>query len=155
LTTAIIPNYSGQRGGIDFESIDAGYTTYSADGSISAAVVSVGGFIPYSSAAAYAVQGKVVTITGAGIVGFGNAGDPIIGKIQKIDWDYKCSVQDEGYANVPGISNCLPTPNQLVCCNGAGAVSAVVSANFAGKRTAVCISTDSTVNPPNVMILIA
>ncbi len=127
------------RGGVDFEGIGAEYATFQAAPAIQAAVA--------VSGAAY-VEGKAVTITGNGEVGFGTNGAPLLGKALKYEGDGYLSVQYKGYTALPGVRGSLPTAGSFLVVDGAGAVKA--SAGAVGPARA--ISVDSTTN--TVMVLI-
>lgn len=90
-----------------------------------------------------AVEGKAVTVTGNGEMGFGSAGAPLRGIIEKYEDDGYMTVQVEGFKEgVPGVS---VTANDFLCVDGNGAVSKVASGN-AGPAYAVSVdSTDNTV----------
>lgn len=126
--------------GIEFEGIGALYVTVQAAGSVSSVALISG---------AAAVEGKAVTVTGNGQMGFGTAGDPLRGIIDKYEDDGYMTVQVKGFRTAPGISGALPDPNSFVCVNGSGAVSAVASGN-AGP--AYAMSVDSTENTIVVFI---
>jgi hypothetical protein len=123
--------------GIEFEGIGALRATFKAHGSVSAVALASG---------AAAVEGKAVTVTGNGEMGFGTAGDPLRGIIETYEDDGYMTVQVKGFKEgVPGISGALPAANDFLCVNGAGAVSKVASGN-AGLAYAVSVdSTDNTV----------
>lgn len=128
------------RGGVDFEGIGARYTTYKASTSLKSIVAASG---------VAAVEGKAVTITGNGEVGFGSAGDPLLGKVDKYESDGYVTVQDAGYAEFPGVSGSLPTAGNYVVVNGQGAV--VASAGATGPAKAVSVDATNL----KVMVLIA
>lgn len=127
------------RGGLDFEGIAAVYATFQADGSVSSVALASG---------VAAVEGKAVTITGNGIAGFGTAGKPVLGRIDKYEGDGYMTVQTGGYAKLPGVPGSLPTAGDFLVVNGNGAVTA--SAGAVGPARA--ISVNSTSN--TVMVLI-
>lgn len=107
------------RGGLSFEGVGAKYVTVQAAGSVSA--------VALVSGAAY-VENKAVTCEGNGIYGFGNAGDPIRGIIDKYEDDHYMTIQFAGFREgVPGVSGALPTANEHLAVNGAGAVSEVAT----------------------------
>lgn len=128
------------RGGVDFEGIGAEYVTVQAHGSVSSVALASG---------AAAVEGKAVTVTGNGQMGYGTAGAPLKGVIQKYEADGYMTVQVKGFKTAPGISGALPTAGDFLCVNGAGAVSKVASGN-AGP--AYAISVDATANTAMVFI---
>jgi hypothetical protein len=129
------------RGGLDFEGIAAVYATFQADGSVSAVMLASG---------VAAVEGKAVTIAGNGIAGFGSAGNPLLGRIDKYESDHYMTVQTGGYTKLPGVSGSLPTAGDFLVVNGSGAVQA--STGAAGPARA--ISVDDTANVNTVMVLI-
>jgi len=107
------------RGGIGFQGIGAKYVTVKAAGSISA--------VALASGLAY-LDNKAVTCEGDGLYGFGNAGDPIRGIIDKYEADHHMTVQFAGFReNIPGVSGALPTANEHLAVNGSGAVSEVAT----------------------------
>lgn len=128
------------RGGVDFEGIGAEYVTVQAHGSVSSIALVSG---------ATAVEGKAVTVTGNGQMGYGTAGAPLRGIIQKYEADGYMTVQVKGYKTAPGISGALPSAGDFLCVNGNGAVSKVASGN-AGPAYAV--SVDTTANTVMVFI---
>jgi hypothetical protein len=129
------------RGGVGFEGIGAEYVTVQAHGSVSSVALVSG---------ASAVEGKAVTVTGNGQMGYGTAGDPLRGIIQKYEDDGNMTVQVKGFKEgVPGISGALPAANDFLCVNGAGAVSKVASGN---NGPAYAVSVDSTANTVVVFI---
>jgi len=127
------------RGGLDWEGIGYRGVPYKAN----AALVSM---VAVSGVAA--VEGKAVTLTGNGEVGFGSAGDKLLGKLDKYESDGYVTVQDAGYASMPGVSGNLPTYNAFLVVNGNGAV--MPSTGAVGPARA--ISVNSTSN--TVMVLI-
>jgi len=107
------------RGGIGFQGIGAKYVTVKAAGSISA--------VALASGLAY-LDNKAVTCEGDGLYGFGNAGDPIRGIIDKYEADHHVTIQFAGFReNIPGVSGALPTANEHLAVNGSGAVSEVAT----------------------------
>lgn len=107
------------RGGLGFEGIGEKFVTVQAAGSVSA--------VALVSGAAY-VENKVVTCEGDGLYGFGTAGDPIRGVIDKYDSDHYMTIQFAGFReDVPGISAALPTANEHLAVDGSGAVSEVAT----------------------------
>lgn len=129
------------RGGLDFEGIAAVYATFQADGSVSSVALASG---------VAAVEGKAVTVTGNGIAGFGAAGKPVLGRIDKYESDGYITVQTGGYTKMPGVSGSLPTANNFLVVNGSGAVTASVGA----VGPARAISVDATAGVNSVMVLI-
>jgi hypothetical protein len=128
------------RGGLDWEGIGARYVTYKANAALVSTVAASG---------VAAVEGKAVTITGNGEVGFGSAGQPLLGKVDKYESDGYVTVQDAGYAELPGVSGSLPTAGNYVVVNGQGAV--VASAGATGPARAVSVDATNL----KVMVLIA
>lgn len=107
------------RGGIGFQGIGAKYVTVKAAGSISA--------VALASGLAY-LDNKAVTCEGDGLYGFGNAGDPIRGIIDKYEADHHVTIQFAGFReNIPGVSGALPTANEHLAVDGSGAVSEVAT----------------------------
>jgi len=128
------------RGGVDFEGIGAEYVTVQAHGSVSSVALVSG---------ATAVEGKAVTVTGNGQMGYGTAGAPLKGVIQKYEGDGYMTVQVKGFKTAPGVSGALPAAGDFLCVNGAGAVSKVASGN---SGPAYAISVDATANTAMVFI---
>lgn len=131
------------RGGLSFEGAGAKYATVQAAGSVSA--------VALVSGAAY-VEGKAVTATGNGQMGFGSAGDPLKGIIDRYESDHNMTVQYAGFKeDVPGISGSLAAVGKFVCVDGAGAVSQVASANVGPAYAA---SVDNTVDVNTITVFI-
>lgn len=120
--------------GIEFEGIGALRATFKAHSGIQSIVAASG---------VAAVEGKAVTVTGNGEMGFGSAGDPLRGIVEKYEDDGYMTVQVKGFKEgIPGVS---VTANDFLCVDGNGAVSKVASGN-AGPAYAVSVdSTDNTV----------
>jgi hypothetical protein len=133
------------RGGVDFEGIGARYSTYKAnDGLVSAVLNAMG----WENDGTSAVVGKAVTITGDEEAGFGNAGDPLLGKVLQYESDGYLSVQDAGYTEFDGVSGNLPTAGDYVVVDGNGAV--MPSEGATGPAKAVSVDADNL----KVMVLI-
>lgn len=130
---------------IDFEGIGAKFATVQAAGSVSA--------VALVSGAAY-VEGKAVTVTGNGQMGYGSAGDPLRGIIDKYEDDNNMTVQYSGFRTAPGISGSLPTANDYVCVDGAGDVSKVATQTASGRGPAYAVSVDDTADVNTVMVFI-
>lgn len=128
------------RGGLDFEGIAAVYATFQADGSVSSVMLASG---------VTAVEGKVVTIAGNGVAGFGTAGKPVLGRIDKYESDHYMTVQTGGYTEMPGVSGSLPTAGDFLVVDGSGAVKA--STGAVGPARAISVGSVAT-GP--VMVLI-
>lgn len=130
------------RGGLDFEGIGAKYATVQAAGSVSA--------VALASGAAY-VENKAVTCEGDALYGFGNAGDPIRGIIDKYESDHYMTIQFAGFReDVPGVSAALPTANEHLAVDGSGAVSEVATP----VSPAYAVSVDDTADVNTVTIFI-
>lgn len=123
------------RGGLDYEGIGFRAATYAANAALQAVVLASG---------VASVEGKAVTITGNNEAGFGSAGDALLGKIVKYENDHYMTIQDAGYAEMPGVSDALPTAGNALVVNGAGLVSATATAKTAA-RAVVVDSSDNTV----------
>lgn len=141
-----MPNFTKgceiMRGGLNFKGIGAQYVTVQAAGSVSAVALVSG---------ATAVEGKAVTCEGDGIYGFGSAGDPIRGVIQKYDDDGYMSIQYSGFrTDVPGVSGALPSANEHLAVDGNGAVSEVATP----ISPAYAVSVDDTANVNTVVVFI-
>lgn len=128
------------RGGLDFVGIDFSAVTMKAN----TAMVSMA-----TISGVAAVEGKAVTITANGEVGFGVNGNKLFGRVDKYESDGYVTVQHRGYAELPGVSGSLPVAGDFLVVDGAGAVKA--SAGAVGPAKAV--SVDSTTN--KVIVLIA
>ena len=129
------------RGGLDFEGIRYGAVTCKA----SADLISAWN----NGAGRSAVIGKAVTLKGNGIVGFGDVGDPLFGKINQYEHDNHVTVQDAGYTEFEGVSGSLPSAGNFVAVNGAGKVVAV-SAGAGSNSKAVSVDSAN----HKVMVLI-
>jgi hypothetical protein len=129
----------------DFEGVGAKYVTVQAAGSVSA--------VALVSGAAF-VAGKAVTVTGNGQMGFGSAGDPLKGIIEKYENDGYMTVQYAGLKTAPGISASLPAANDFVCVNGAGSVSKCAVQTAAGRGPAYAVSVDDTADVNEVVVFI-
>ncbi len=129
------------RGGLDFEGIGERFVTKQADTALKA--------IALASGVTY-VEGKAVAVTGNGLVGFGAAGNPLYGRIDKYEDDDYLTVQYGGYAILPGVSGSLPVAGTdfVPVVDGAGAVMA--SAGATGKS--MIVSVDNTANTVVVLI---
>jgi hypothetical protein len=129
------------RGGLDFEGLGERFVTKQADTALKA--------IALASGFAY-VEGKAVAVTGNGLVGFGAAGNPLYGRIDKYEDDDYLTVQYGGYAILSGVSGSLPVAGTdfVPVVDGAGAVMA--SAGAAGKS--MIVSVDDTANTVVVLI---
>ncbi len=126
------------RGGLDFEGIRYSGVTYKANSALVSAVLAARG---WENDGRSAVLDKAVTITGNGEVGFGSAGDVLLGRIQQYEFDGYVTVQDTGYTELPGVSGNLPNPGDFVVVNGSGAVIASVGA--VGPARAVSIDSEN------------
>lgn len=129
------------RGGLNYEGIAAEYATFQADGSISAVALASG----YS----YLVN-RAVTIAAANTVGYGAAGNLLLGRIDKYEADHYVTVQYKGFGTIQGVSAGLPSAGLALVVNGSGAVTASALAG----ATAKCISYDNTASVNTVMVLI-
>jgi len=104
--------------GIEFN-VGAKYVAVKAAGSVSA--------VALVSGAAY-VEGKAVTCEGDQAYGFGSAGDPLRGIIEKYEDDHYMTIQYAGFReDVPGVSGALPAANEYLAVDGSGAVSEVAT----------------------------
>lgn len=128
------------RGGLDFSGIKDNPTVYAA-GSVSA--------VALASGFAY-VEGKVVTCEGNELFGFGSAGDPIRGVIEKYESDHCFTLKNRGFATVPGVSGALPTANEHLAVDGSGAVSEVATP----VSPAYAVSVDDTADVNLVTVFI-
>ena len=130
------------RGGLSFERIGAKTITVKAAGSVSA--------VALVSGAAY-VEGKAVTCEGEELYGYGSAGDPLRGIIDKYEDDNYMTIQYAGFReDVPGVSAALPTPENPIAVNGAGAVSPVAT----HVSPAYAVSVDDTADVNTVVVFI-
>jgi hypothetical protein len=128
------------RGGLDFEGIRYGAVTCKA----SADLISAWN----SGAGRSSVIDKAVTLKGNGIVGFGDVGDPLFGKINQYEHDNHVTVQDAGYTEFEGVSGSLPTTygacvvvsnGAVMTSTGAVGVSKVVSVDSTNQKVMVLI----------------
>jgi hypothetical protein len=120
------------RGGLCFKGLGAQYATVKAAGSVSS--------VALVSGTAY-VENKAVTCEGDGLYGYGSAGDPIRGIIQKYDDDGYMSIQHSGFrVGVPGVSGALPSANDFLAVDGSGAVSEIAT----NKGPAYAVEVDDT-----------
>jgi hypothetical protein len=130
------------RGGLSFAGVGAKYVTVQAAGSVSA--------VALVSGAAY-VENMAVTEESDGKFGFGSAGDPVRGIIDKYEDDHYMTLQYAGYReDVPGVSAALPTRNKSIAVNGSGAVSEVASMN----SPAYAVEVDDTANVNTATVFI-
>lgn len=131
------------RGGLSFSGIGEKFVTVKAAGSVSA--------VALVSGAAY-VEGKAVTCEGDQLYGFGSAGDPIRGIIDKYESDHYMTIQYAGFREgVPGVSGALPTAaSAALAVNGAGAVSPV--ATPVSPAYAVDVDNSANVNTVTVFL---
>lgn len=115
------------RGGVSFEGIHAQYTTYK---------------LKAADSITQDDEGKAVTLTGNGEVGYGNAGDPLLGVLERVEADDYASVQDEGYVTVEYASAAAaPQVGKPVVVNGAGLVSQATEAIVGRSNTIVSVDT--------------
>jgi hypothetical protein len=130
------------RGGLSFEGIGAKYATVKAAGSVSA--------VALASGFAY-VENKAVTCEGDTLYGFGSAGDPIRGIIDKYEKDHYMTIQYAGFREgVPGVSGSLPSAGDHLAVNGSGAVSTVADP----VSPAYAVEVDDTANVNTVTVFI-
>jgi hypothetical protein len=130
------------RGGISFDGIGEKFATVQAAGSVSA--------VALVSGAAY-VENKAVTVEGNGIYGFGSAGDPLRGVIDKYESDGNMTIQYAGFReDVPGVSAALPAAGEHLVVNGSGAVSEIATP----KSPAYAVSVDGTASVNTVTVFI-
>lgn len=127
------------RGGLDWEGIAAVIATFKAN----SALVST-----FNASGFEAVEGKAVTITGNGEVGFGTDGGMLLGRVDKYERDGYVGVQVGGFMELPGVSGSLPTAGAALVVNGSGAVKASAGA----PDRAYAVNVDSTAR--TVMVLI-
>lgn len=134
----------------DLEGVQSGFIPVVAGGSVSA--------VALVSGAAF-VEGKAVTYEAQSankeaVMGYGSAGDPLDGIIDKYESDGYMTVQNRGYRTAPGVSGSLPAAKDYVCVNGAGSVSKVAVQTAAGRGSAKAVSVDNTADVNTVMIFI-
>ncbi len=134
------------RGGVDYEGIGFRSSAWKASDALKAAVVAAQA---WQNDGRSAVLDKAVTITGDSEVGFGNAGDPLLGRLHQYEFDGYVTVQDSGYTELPGVSGNLPTPGAYVVVDGNGAV--IPSVGAIGPARAVSVDDVNF----KVMVLIA
>lgn len=82
------------RAGVAYEGIDGHYSTYIIDGST----------ITWSDTAVRgsAVVDRAVSLSGAGIVKLAADGERVLGRLERVEADGRCNVQDGGFTNLPG-----------------------------------------------------
>ncbi len=129
------------RGGLDWEGIGAVFATFQAAGSVSAVMLASG---------IAAVEGKAVTLEGDGLAGFGGAGSPVLGRIDKYEGDHYMTVQTGGYTKMPGVSGSMPTAGAFLTVDGHGAVQA----STGGVGPARAVSVDAAAGVNTVIVLI-
>jgi hypothetical protein len=95
-----------------------------------------------AASGAVAVEGKVVTITGASEMGFGTTGKPLDGMITRYEGDGYMTVQIGRVMVVPGVSGSLPAAANYVVVNGAGAA---ISASAGKARCIASYPADNTI----------
>jgi hypothetical protein len=107
------------RGGISFNEIQAEYTTYLIDGvsiTYEAAVRNHTSFV-----------GRAVSLSGNGTVKLAVDGEAIIGRLDLVEADGKCRVQDSGYMELPGgLAATLTRGTKVVGALGAAAAAGYI-----------------------------
>lgn len=127
------------RGGISYKGIHepADFITQKANAAL-IAIETAGGVA--------VVEGMAVVKTSVDDeVGFGNAGDPIYGRVDKYEEDDYLTVQVGGFCEFPGISGALPAVGSNVVVDGSGSVSQAATGIIAGARVVNVDDTDATV----------
>lgn len=106
---------------VDFEGIDGHYTGFTIDGTT----------ITWSTTAnrGSAVVDRAVALAGAGIVKLAADGERVIGRLERVESDGVCTVQDGGYTTLPGGTAATLT-------NGSNFVGALNGGNPGYIRTA-------------------
>lgn len=121
------------RGGLDYEGIGALRAPFKADAGLKAA---------YAASGLVGVEGMAVALTEKGTCGFGNAGDALLGKLEKYEPDGYATVQIKGFTEFAGVSGSLPNYGNILVVNGSGAVKA--SAGATGTAKAIDIGSEVT-----------
>ena len=121
------------RGGLDYEGIGALFATFKADAGLKAA---------YAASGLVGVEGMAVALTEKGTCGFGNAGDALLGKVDKYEKDGYATVQVRGFTSFTGVPGTLPNYGNVVVVDGNGAVKAASGAT--GTAKAIDIGSEAT-----------
>jgi hypothetical protein len=121
------------RGGLDYEGIGALRVPFKVDATTKAAYVASG---------VIGVEGMAVALTEKETCGFGNAGDALLGKLEKYETDGHATVQVAGFTEFTGVSGSLPNFGNILVVDGNGAVMA--SAGAAGSSKAINIGSEVT-----------
>jgi len=111
-----------------YERIHSNDTTYPGDASIVVPVIGANGWTPAMSPQV----GLAVASVNAGqtgpMCGLGTAGAPLLGKVNQVETDGACSVQDEGYMYLPYVTGAnIPVVGGPVGVDGTGNVQAVAA----------------------------
>jgi hypothetical protein len=127
------------RGGVLFDGIGAHYTTFK---------------LKTSDTIVEADQGKAVTPTANGEVGYGSSGGVFLGILERVEGDGYGSVQDGGYCEVEYASCALlPQLGKPVVVNGAGLVSQATTAIVGRSNCIVSVESLATANHKVVVLL--
>lgn len=121
------------RGGLDYEGIGALRAPFKADAGLKAA---------YAASGLVGVEGMSVALTEKETCGFGNAGDALLGKLEKYESDGYATVQIKGFTEFAGVSGSLPNYGNVLVVNGSGAVQASTGAT--GPAKAIDIGSEVT-----------
>jgi hypothetical protein len=92
------------RASIDFEGIDGHYTTFAIDGS------TITFDVTQPRGAAATMIDKAVSMSAAKTVQLAADGDHVIGRLERVESDGFCAVQDGGYTVLPGGTAAALTP---------------------------------------------
>ena len=128
------------RGGLDYEGIGAQDAPFRGEAGLITA---------YASRGLAGVEGMSVALTEKETCGFGNAGDALLGKLEKYESDGHATVQVKGFTEFTGVSGSLPNYGNVLVVNGSGAVKASTGATGPSKA----INVGSEVTGP-VMVFI-
>lgn len=128
------------RGGLDYEGIGALRAPFKVDATTQAV---------YAASGLVGVEGMSVALTEKETCGFGNAGDALLGKLEKYESDGYATVQIKGFTEFAGVSGSLPNYGNVLVVNGSGAVKASTGATGPSKA----INVGSEVTGP-VMVFI-
>lgn len=129
---------------LEFEHIGYRGVTYKADAGLKAAVLAAKA---WENDGRSAVIDKAVALTGDGEVGFGTAGDRLLGRVHQYEFDGHATVQDQGYCTLPGNATSFPEAGDWVVVDGAGGVQVSDDGEVtptAVPTNALVISSDST-----------
>ena len=121
------------RAVLDYTHIDPQTVTFSIDNSS----------IVYSSTVAggSAAVGKAVRLTGNSTVGLTVDGSHVLGRLQQVEYDGKCTVQTGGFMKLPGgLAATLTAGSQVVGAAGTGGVPGYIRNAAAATLAEVAVA---------------